>query len=118
MVDPAKNIEYSTVVTTFCRNGVEFGIRVSGLGDRWFTGPADVIRGPAFPGYKQEDSCLDIGDSSITETLGLGGIFQPFEMRILDTIKHVKNMRQISAGESKYYLLSLMDEAFIEKYSL
>ncbi len=108
-VDPAKNIEYSTVATTFCRNGVEFGIRVSSLGDQWFTGPADVIRGPVFPGYKQEDSVLDLGDSSITETVGVGGIIQPTAMRLADTVKHVRDMRQIAVGESKHYLLPLLD---------
>ena len=32
----------STVVTTMARNGTDFGIQVSGTGDRWFTGPAQV----------------------------------------------------------------------------
>lgn len=108
-IDPAKNIKYSTVATTFCRNGIELGIRVSDLGDQWFTGPADIIRGPAFPGYKQEDSVLDLGDSSITETVGLGGIIAPTGMRLIDSIKHLKDMRQIAVGESKYYLLPILD---------
>jgi hypothetical protein len=57
-----------------CRNGVEFGIRVSGLpGNTWFTGPAQPVIGPMFAGFKPEDSGLDIGDSAITETYGLGG---------------------------------------------
>ncbi|MNJ40568.1 hypothetical protein D3C77_354660 [compost metagenome] len=56
------------------RNGVEFGIRVSGLaGNTWFTGPAQKVVGPMFAGYKPEDSGLDIGDSAITETYGIGG---------------------------------------------
>lgn len=109
MVDPAKNIEYSTVVTTFCRNGVEFGIRVSSLGDQWFTGPADKIRGLCLPGYNPEDSCLDIGDSSIVEVNGFGGIFQPRGMRMIETVKHIREMRQITVGESKYFLLPIMD---------
>jgi hypothetical protein len=56
------------------RNGVEFGIRVSSQpADRWFTGPAQEVIGPMFAGYKREDAGLDIGDSAITETYGLGG---------------------------------------------
>lgn len=56
------------------RNGVEFGIRVSGIaGNVWFTGPAQQVIGPMFAGYKPEDSGLDIGDSAITETYGIGG---------------------------------------------
>lgn len=73
-MDAAHGIENSTIVTTMCRNGYEFGIRVSGLsGNRWFTGPAQKVIGPLFAGYKEEDAGLDIGDSAITETYGIGG---------------------------------------------
>jgi hypothetical protein len=73
IADPARDIEYSTVVTAMCRNGVEFGIRVSGLGDEWFTAPAPVLDGLYLPGYSAKDAGLDIGDSAITETVGWGG---------------------------------------------
>lgn len=73
-LDAAHGIENSTIVTTMARNGVEFGIRVSGMADNtWFTGPAQKVIGPMFAGYKPEDSGLDIGDSAITETYGIGG---------------------------------------------
>lgn len=72
-MDAAHGIEYSTIVTTMARNGVEFGLRVSGLPGQWFTGPAQQVIGPMFAGYKAEDSGLDIGDSAITETYGIGG---------------------------------------------
>lgn len=73
-LDAAHGIENSTIVTTMCRNGYEFGIRISGLpGHTWFTGPAQKVIGPMFAGYKPEDSGLDIGDSAITETYGIGG---------------------------------------------
>ncbi|MEV5608545.1 DUF1116 domain-containing protein [Streptomyces sp. NPDC052225] len=72
-LDAAHGIENSTIVTTMARNGVEFGIRVSGLPGQWFTGPAQQVVGPMFAGYKPEDSGLDIGDSAITETYGFGG---------------------------------------------
>lgn len=73
-MDAAHNIPYSTIVTTMCRNGVEFGIRLSGIGgNTWFTGPAQKVIGPMFAGFKPEDSGLDIGDSAITETFGIGG---------------------------------------------
>lgn len=42
-------------------------------GNTWFTGPAQKVIGPLFAGYKPEDSGLDIGDSAITETYGIGG---------------------------------------------
>ncbi|MGY0021727.1 DUF1116 domain-containing protein [Streptomyces sp. cg35] len=72
-LDAAHGIEHSTVVTAMARNGVEFGIRVSGLPGQWFTGPAQQVVGPMFAGFKPEDSGLDIGDSAITETYGFGG---------------------------------------------
>lgn len=72
MMDPAHAIEGSTVVTAMARNGTDFGIRVSGLGDRWYTAPAQVPVGLFFPGFSQEDANPDIGDSTITETAGIG----------------------------------------------
>lgn len=73
IADPVRDIEYSTVVTAMCRNGVEFGIRVSGLGDEWFTAPAPLVDGLYMPGYSANDAGLDMGDSAITETVGWGG---------------------------------------------
>nr|HET6901016.1 DUF1116 domain-containing protein [Ktedonobacteraceae bacterium] len=66
------NVPKSSVVVTMARNGVDFGIRVSGLGDRWFVGPAQYIQGLYFAGFSQDDANPDIGDSAITETSGVG----------------------------------------------
>ncbi len=71
-MDAAHGVEGSTLVTTMARNGTEFGIRVSGLGDRWFTGPAETPRGLYFPGFTAADANPDVGDSTITETAGIG----------------------------------------------
>jgi hypothetical protein len=73
IADAARDIEYSTVVTAMCRNGVEFGIRVSGLGDEWFTAPSPRVEGLYIAGFNDEDAGLDMGDSAITETVGWGG---------------------------------------------
>jgi hypothetical protein len=70
-------VDYSTVVTVMARNGSEFGIRVSGLGDAWFSAPAPVVEGVYFPGFGRADAGLDVGDSAITETLGLGAFALP-----------------------------------------
>src|SRR5262249_6419656 len=72
MLDAAHGIAGSTVVTAMARNGTEFGIRVSGAGDRWFTAAAPKIDGLYFPGYGPADANPDMGDSAITETAGLG----------------------------------------------
>jgi len=66
------NVLHSSVVVTMARNGVDFGIRVSGLGERWFVGPAQKVEGLYFAGYGPEDANPDIGDSAITETSGIG----------------------------------------------
>lgn len=71
--DAAHGVERSTMVTAMARNGADFGIRVSGLGDQWFTGPAQMIEGLFFPGFGPDDANPDIGDSAITETVGIGG---------------------------------------------
>jgi hypothetical protein len=71
--DAAAGVPDSTIVTAMARNGTDFGIRVSGTGDRWFTGPAQRVEGLYLPGYGPEDASRDLGDSTITETVGLGG---------------------------------------------
>ena len=73
MLDAAHGVPGSSLVTAMARNGVDFGIRVSGLGQRWFTTPAPVVNGLYFAGYSMADAAPDLGDSAITETAGLGG---------------------------------------------
>jgi hypothetical protein len=73
MLDAAHGVPGSSLVTGMARNGVDFGIRVSGLGQRWFTTPAPVVNGLYFAGYSMADAAPDLGDSAITETAGLGG---------------------------------------------
>ena len=72
-LDAGHGIRGSTVVTAMSRNGVEFGVRLSGTGDTWFTAPVGVPDGLYFPGYGPDDANPDLGDSAITETCGIGG---------------------------------------------
>src|SRR5206468_8136152 len=72
-MDPAHGVPHSSLVTVMARNGTEFGIRVSGLGQRWFTGPSQTPRGLYFAGHSADDASPDMGDSAITETAGIGG---------------------------------------------
>lgn len=77
MLNAAVGTECSTMVTAMARNGVEFGIRVAGLGDTWFTAPANYVDGLYFRSeWGPTDAAPDLGDSSITETIGLGGFIQ------------------------------------------
>ena len=74
VMDSARKIEQGTIVTAMCRNGENFGIRIAGMGDEWFTGPVNTPQGLYFTGYTGEDANPDIGDSAITETFGVGGM--------------------------------------------
>ncbi|MCG6566753.1 DUF1116 domain-containing protein [Tessaracoccus sp. ZS01] len=117
-MDAAHNIPDSTVVTTMCRNGVEFGIRVSGIGgNTWFTGPAQRVVGPLFAGYTVEDSGLDIGDSAITETYGIGGFAMAAAPAIVplvggtvsEAIGYSKTMMDITTGTNPNITIPLLD---------
>jgi hypothetical protein len=70
--DAASGEPFSSLVTTMARNGTDFGIRVSGLGDHWYTSPAQHVRGLYFAGFTEADANPDIGDSTISETVGIG----------------------------------------------
>ncbi|GHI00584.1 DUF1116 domain-containing protein [Neobacillus kokaensis] len=117
-LDSAHGIENSTVVTTMARNGVEFGIRVSGMpGNTWFTGPAQQVIGPMFAGYKPEDSGLDIGDSAITETYGIGGFAMAAAPAIValvggtveEAIGYSTKMKEITTDENPNVTIPLLD---------
>lgn len=73
IMDPVRDIDGSSVVTAMSRNGTDFGIRVSGTGDEWFTAPVEMPEGLYFPGFTADDANPDMGDSTIVETIGLGG---------------------------------------------
>ncbi|MBM3179222.1 MAG: DUF1116 domain-containing protein [Chloroflexi bacterium] len=116
IADPACDIEYSTVVTAMCRNGVEFGIRVSGLGDEWFTAPAPVVNGLYMPGYSVEDAGLDMGDSAITETVGWGGFVIGGAPGILslvggtpeEALNYSREMGKITVGVHPNYRMPIL----------
>lgn len=116
--DAAQNVEGSTVVTTMARNGVDFGIRISGLGkETWFTAPADKIKGLLFPGFTEDDANPDIGDSTITETMGIGGfamggspaIVQFVGGTVADAIAYSEKMYTITTSENTNFSIPTLD---------
>lgn len=117
VVDAAAGIEGSTVITTQARNGTDFGIRVSGLGDRWFTGPAGIVDGLYLPGFTASDAAPDIGDSVITETAGIGGFAMAAAPAIVkfvggspaDAIAYTERMYEITLAESEVYKIPVLD---------
>ncbi|MEW6708938.1 MAG: DUF1116 domain-containing protein [Candidatus Riflebacteria bacterium] len=117
MLQAAEWIDGSTIVTTMCRNGTEFGIRVSGLKNRWFTGPALIVKGLLFPGFTDEDCNPDIGDSAITETCGLGGFSMAAAPAIVkfvggsvgDAMNFTRKMYEITDAESDSFHIPPLD---------
>ncbi len=117
IADPARDIPYSTVVVAMARNGVEFGIQVSGLGDEWFAAPAPRVEGILFPGYKPEEAGLDVGDSAITETVGWGafvlgsapGILSLVGGTVAQAVAYTREMREITVGAHPDYRLPAFD---------
>lgn len=117
MVDAAHGVEGSTIVSVMARNGTDFGIRVSGLGDRWFTAPVAVPAGLYFPGFTAEDASGDIGDSTITETAGIGGFAMASAPAIVtfvsgkpqDAIDATLEMYEICYAEHKFFTIPPLD---------
>ena len=116
-LDPARNIEGSTLVTVMSRNGTDWGIQVSGLGDEWFIAESPIPDVLLFPGFKKEDVGRDIGDSSIMETAGLGGLAIAAAPAIIKFVGgNVKlavsknlAMYEITIGENNVYQIPYFD---------
>jgi hypothetical protein len=115
-MDAAHGVKDSTLVTAMARNGTEFGIRVSGLGDRWFVGPSQTPRGLYFAGQSADDANPDMGDSAITETAGIGGFAMAAAPAIVqfvggtprDAISASRRMYEITTGESNGFTLPIL----------
>ena len=118
IADTAHGIPYSTIVTAMSRNGVDFGIRVSGLGDQWFTAPAPQIDGLYFSSrWSKADALPDMGDSSITETIGLGGfvlsnapaLIQMIGGTLEEARRYTQEMYEITTTTNPNFLLPAWD---------
>ena len=115
--DAAAGIPNSTIVIALARNGVDTGIRVSGLGNRWFTGPAGKITGLFFSGFEPADSVADIGDSAITETVGLGAFAHAAAPALAlvkatsarEALAFTDQMRAITVAENPNYPIPYID---------
>jgi hypothetical protein len=117
MVDAAHGVEGSSIVTVMARNGTDFGIRVSGLGDEWFTAPVATPQGLYFSGFTAEEASGDIGDSTITETAGIGGFAMAGAPAIVtfisgtpqDAMNASLEMYEICHAEHQYFTIPPLD---------
>jgi Protein of unknown function (DUF1116) len=116
-LDAARDIPGSSMVVAMARNGTDFGIQVSGTGDRWFTGPAQVADGLYLGDFGPDDANPDIGDSAITETAGLGGFSMaaaPAIVRFVggsvpDALATTRRMYEITLAESERWTIPAME---------
>ena len=116
-LDTARDVTNSSIVVVMSRNGTDFGVQLSGTRGMWFTGPADLPDALFFPGFTKDDANPDIGDSSITETNGLGGfaiaaspaIVQFVGGRAVDAINYTRQMYEIVAAENTAFQIPYMD---------
>jgi hypothetical protein len=116
-LDPTHGIPHSTLISTMARNGTDFGIRISGLGDRWFTAPAPMVEGLYLPGFTKEDAAPDIGDSVITETCGFGGFAMAAAPAIVQfvggqasqALAYTRRMYEITMAEHTTYKIPALD---------
>jgi len=117
MSDAAHGVPGSSMVTVMARNGVNFGIRLSGTGDQWFQAPANPVNGLYFPGYTIEDAAADLGDSAIAETNGLGGFAMAASPAIVqfvggtpaDATANSRRMLSITLGNNPAFTLPALN---------
>ena len=118
IMDPVRDIEGASVVTAMCRNGTDFGIRVSGTGDTWFTAPVEMPEGLYFPGFTERDANPDMGDSTIVETIGLGGFAMGAAPAVAGFVgagaaseagNYTRTMSEITLAENPEWTIPSMD---------
>jgi hypothetical protein len=117
-MDAAVGIVGCTLVTAMARNGTTFGIRLSALGERWFTAPALMPQGLYFPGYSAADANPDMGDSAIVETMGVGAFAMAASPAVAQFLgvggvaearRYTEEMCEITSGRSPYLLMPTVD---------
>ncbi len=111
MADAGHGVEGSTVMSIMARNGTDLGIRVSGLGDRWFTGPVGTPDGLYFSGFTAADASGDIGDSTITETAGIGAFAMASAPAIVTFVSGTPELA-INTTMSMYEITTAEHKAF------
>ena len=113
MLDAAHGVKGASLVTAMARNGVRFGIRLSGTGDAWFEAEALPVDGLYFPSFGPGDAARDLGDSAITETAGIGGFAMAAAPAIVqfvggtpaDAIANTMAMTHITLGRNNAFTL-------------
>ena len=120
IMDPVGGIDGASIVTAMSRNGTDFGVRLAGTGGRWFTAPVEMSRGLYFPGYSEDDANPDMGDSTIVETVGLGGFAMAASPAVAGfvgagsastALGHTRSMYEITAARNPEWTIPALDFA-------
>lgn len=118
MTDPCSGVRGGSIVTAMSRNGTDFGVRLSGTAERWFTAPVEMPRGLYFPGFASADANPDMGDSTIVETVGLGGFAMAAAPAVAgfvgagsgaDAIEYTRAMYDITHGAHPEWRIPALD---------
>ena len=114
----AEGIEYSTMVTAVCGNGVDFGIKIAGLPGQWFCAPAPMMTGRyTSTKYTEKDQLPWIGDSCVVEVAGMGGFAAAASpivcnlrgMSLKEAIAQSREMENIAITHNPNYIIPNMD---------
>ena len=120
IMDPVRGIDGASIVTAMSRNGTDFGVQLAGLGERWFTAPVEMPHGLYFPGFTADDANPDIGDSTIVETVGLGGFAMAASPAVAGfvgagsasaALEATRSMYEITAARSAEWTIPALDFA-------
>lgn len=120
IMDPVGGIEGCSLVTAMCRNGTDFGVRVSATGAAWFTAPVEMPQGLYFAGYSEKDANADMGDSAIMETIGLGAFAMAAAPAVAgfvgagtaaEAARYTRTMAGIAAGSNPQWAIPGFDMA-------
>jgi len=117
LLEPAEGVPGSSIVTVMARNGTDFGIRLGCLPERWFIAPAGKVQGLYFPQFSEQDANPDIGDSTITETAGYGGMAMAAAPAIVKFVggspqlatQTTLEMYEITAGEHEHFTIPALN---------
>lgn len=113
--DSFKEVEQASIVTAMAFSCKEFAIRVSGTGEQWFRAPLPTGQVKLFEGYTEDDVAWLGGESSITESMGLGGFVQAAALTLQDysggtpdkMIENNQAMYEITIDEHSLYRLPI-----------
>ncbi len=120
LVEWASQVPDSSIVTTMCRNGTTYGIRLPGRPAHWFLADAPPVQDALYyPDQGPDTSAADIGDSAVLELVGLGGpaaanspaVAGFLGGRMADAMAVTAAMGRICAGTSNRFRLPVLDNA-------